>query len=73
MRKFRQLVLVMAAIALLPSVMGAAPKPFQDPPCNPSPRMIIACRNAGGTFNFGLCQCVFPRSARRAISESRAR
>jgi len=73
MRKIRQLVLVMAAIAILPSVMGAAPKLFQDPPCNPSPRMVIACRNAGGTFNFGLCQCVFSRSARRASSAPRAR
>ena len=28
--------------------------------CTPTPRLVIACRELGGTFNFGNCECRLP-------------
>ena len=60
MKRLFAIALAMAFALALPAFFAQGRAAAQnDFPCNPSPRMIIACRQQGGTFNFGACECQF--------------
>jgi hypothetical protein len=58
----RLLVIALAAFALAaPGVSGLSRGTAQaDIRCTPTPRMVLACRELGGTFNFANCECRLP-------------
>ena len=61
MRRFLAIALAAAFAIALPAISARSGAAAQnDFPCNPSPRMILACRQQGGTFNFGACECRLP-------------
>ena len=61
MKKILTVALVGAFALALPALSARSRVVAQeDVPCNPSPKMIIACRQQGGTFSFSQCKCILP-------------
>lgn len=61
MRRLLAIVLAAAFALAIPawSAQGRAAA-RDDIRCTPTPRMELACREQGGTFNRALCQCILP-------------
>jgi hypothetical protein len=62
----RLLLIALAAFALaVPGICALSPATAQaDIRCTPTPRMVLACREQGGTFNFANCECRLPYTSR---------
>ena len=49
-----------AVFALSAFSAGSPATALNEIRCTPTPRMVLACREQGGTFNFGNCECRLP-------------